>query len=681
MNLSRLRLFVISFMTALMVPSVVLVMQAYDQLKWEAIHQHQQLARELVLRMDAGFQSIVKREERRAFSDYSFLNVEGSGGNTFLQRSPLSIYPPRSDIPGLVGYFQINPDGQLRSPAVPDSQDKTPGIDAAELGLRLAQESYLRAILSANRLNVHDAPVAEETAEEAEFETATATITEFDQALASAALVAKEAPEIENYQYMFDDLKSVLKDDEQYPDQLSRKQLSDLKLENSYQISSTTQKSSIVGSREKKSKRKELTSLAESLESNQRGQPSPRVGLSASDIESLSSNINRIRIRTFESEIGLMQFRQLENGYFALFRDAWRNQQRFVQGFLLSPDAVIDRLLLPVFQESALSPVARLDIIVGDGLIKTVQPDRSNRYVSTASTTNELLYQTRLLAPFDGIEIIFSLEELPLVIGGNIILWSALLLTLVIFGGSYLLYRLGVRQIDLTHQQQNFISAVSHELKTPLTSIRMYGEILREGWADEERKKSYYDFIFNESERLSRLINNILQLARLSRNEQKGNFELSACVEIGQSLHTLLESQVRTADFQLEFEDSSLRPEDQISIDRDWLSQVVINLADNAIKFSARAEIRKIKVSLVNESGRLSIRVRDFGPGIPKDQMTKIFKLFYRSEHELTRETMGTGIGLSLVRQLVDGMNGKIDVVNMNPGACFEVSFPLYRGQ
>jgi two-component system, OmpR family, phosphate regulon sensor histidine kinase PhoR len=670
-------------MIALMVPSVVLVIQAYDQLKWEAIHQHQQLARELVLRMDAGFQSIVEREERRAFSDYSFLNVEGSGGNAFLQRSPLSVYPPRSDIPGLVGYFQINPDGQLRSPAVPDSQDKTLGINTAELDLRLAQESELRAILSANRLNVHDAPVAEETVEEIELEieieiaNSTTDITEFDMASAAAEPIAKKQAKSGNYQYMFDDLNSVLTEDEQYPDQLSRKQLSDLKLENSYQISSTVQKSKNVTSREKKSNRKELTSLAESLGNSQRTPSNPSLKLSTKDVESLSSDINRIRIRTFESEIGLMQFRQLENGYFALFRDAWRDQQRYVQGLLLSPDAVIDRLLLPVFQESALSPVARLDIIVGGGLIKTVQPDRSGRYVSTASTTNELLYQTRLLAPFDGIEIIFSLEELPLLIGGNIILWSALLLTLVIFGGSYLLYRLGVRQIELTHQQQNFISAVSHELKTPLTSIRMYGEILREGWADEERKKSYYDFIFNESERLSRLINNILQLARLSRNEQKGNLELNACVEIGQRLRTLLESQAQTANFQLEFEDCNLKSDDQVSIDRDWLSQVVINLADNAIKFSASSEIKKIEVNLVSESGRLSIRVRDFGPGIPKDQMTKIFRLFYRSEHELTRETMGTGIGLSLVRQLVDGMNGKIDVVNMNPGVCFEVSFPL----
>ena len=81
------------------------------------------------------------------------------------------------------------------------------------------------------------------------------------------------------------------------------------------------------------------------------------------------------------------------------------------------------------------------------------------------------------------------------------------------------MYRLGVKQIRLTRQQQDFVSAVSHELKTPLTSIRMYGEILREGWADEEKKKTYYAYIHDESERLSRLISNVLQLARMTRNE------------------------------------------------------------------------------------------------------------------------------------------------------------------
>ncbi len=83
----------------------------------------------------------------------------------------------------------------------------------------------------------------------------------------------------------------------------------------------------------------------------------------------------------------------------------------------------------------------------------------------------------------------------------------------------HLMYRLGLQQLTLARQQRDFVSAVSHELKTPLTSIRMYGEMLSEGLAPEDRKPEYYRFIFDESERLSRLIDNVLQLARLERRE------------------------------------------------------------------------------------------------------------------------------------------------------------------
>ena len=96
----------------------------------------------------------------------------------------------------------------------------------------------------------------------------------------------------------------------------------------------------------------------------------------------------------------------------------------------------------------------------------------------------------------------------------------ALTLVLVLLVGHYGLYRLGLQQIDLAVQRSDFVSAVSHELKTPLTAIRMYGEMLRAGWVqDEARRQTYYDFIFFESERLSRLIANVLQLARLTNHD------------------------------------------------------------------------------------------------------------------------------------------------------------------
>lgn len=207
----------------------------------------------------------------------------------------------------------------------------------------------------------------------------------------------------------------------------------------------------------------------------------------------------------------------------------------------------------------------------------------------------------------------------------------------------------------------------------------MYGEMLREGWADETRKKSYYDFIFFESERLSRLINNVLQLARMTRRDEQATL----CeIRVDRLLHEVIpriESQLEQAGYELHLNCSEACKELSLSVDSDWFTQVMINLVDNAIKFSTNADKKLVEVSCHRQQNSILFSVRDYGPGIPRDQIRKIFKLFYRSESELTRETVGTGIGLSLVQQLVSAMRGEIDVINCDPGAEFRVSFLVVK--
>lgn len=230
-----------------------------------------------------------------------------------------------------------------------------------------------------------------------------------------------------------------------------------------------------------------------------------------------------------------------------------------------------------------------------------------------------------------------------------------------------------IRQQD---RQQDFVSAVSHELKTPLTSIRMYGEMLREGWADEQKRKTYYDFIFHEAERLTRLINNVLQLARMSRNEQAANLSPVTVSDALAELKPRLESQLEPSGFELEISGAAEVDGQSIRIDIDWFLQIFINLVDNAVKFSANASTKRVDIEYRQlRDGRLQFSVRDFGPGIAPDQMKKIFRLFYRSENELTRETVGTGIGLALVQQLASAMQAEVDVVNCEPGAEFRIRF------
>ncbi len=114
-----------------------------------------------------------------------------------------------------------------------------------------------------------------------------------------------------------------------------------------------------------------------------------------------------------------------------------------------------------------------------------------------------------------------------------------------------------------------------------------------------------------------------------------------------------------------------------LALDADAFAQILINLVDNALKFSAGAERREIEIaSRLESDGLVLYTVRDFGPGIPKGQMKKIFELFYRPTDEITRSTTGTGIGLALVQQLAAAMGGRVEVRNCDPGAEFRVSFP-----
>jgi signal transduction histidine kinase len=288
-----------------------------------------------------------------------------------------------------------------------------------------------------------------------------------------------------------------------------------------------------------------------------------------------------------------------------------------------------------------------------------------------------LLYRSRLSAPLDSLELIFSISHLPAGPGAGVLAWVTLVLSLIFTGGFLTLYRLGVSQINLAIQQQDFVSSVSHELKTPLTSIRMYGEMLKEGWADERKKQGYYEFIHDEAERLTRLISNVLHLARITRNEPQFDFQPTAVGELMSQIESKISNQVERAGFQLEFSRDSQADDALINIDSDCFAQIIINLVDNAIKFSKGADIKRIQIGCkLNGNSEVSFSIRDFGPGIPQDQMKKIFNLFYRSESELTRETVGTGIGLAIVHQLTIGMNGKVDVVNKDPGAEFVLSFP-----
>jgi signal transduction histidine kinase len=268
--------------------------------------------------------------------------------------------------------------------------------------------------------------------------------------------------------------------------------------------------------------------------------------------------------------------------------------------------------------------------------------------------------------------------------GGAVVVDAlALTLVLVLLVGHYGLYRLGLQQIDLAVQRSDFVSAVSHELKTPLTAIRMYGEMLRAGWVqDEARRQAYYDFIFFESERLSRLIANVLQLAHLTNHDAPLALKEYTLHHLLDLVRSKVSTQAEAAGFTLRFlteeaaHDLAATP---VLADADAFVQIFINFVDNALKFSANAEVKRVDIGLrqhASQPRQAVLFVRDYGPGVAPDQMQRIFELFYRAEDELTRQTRGTGIGLALVKVLATKMHATVHLHNRNPGAEFQLMLP-----
>jgi signal transduction histidine kinase len=688
MTQRRLILSLVLFFAALALPTSILVYQAYGQLKWEAFHQHQQLARELTLRIDGGFRDLIEREENRPISDYEFLNVTGSEGSAFLQRSPLSQFPLEAEVPGLLGYFQVDAAGKLRTPIVPEANASSYGISSSELRQREQQEGRIRGILDQNRLvgksDVAAAPATigeiiaeEEVAEEQADSPALAS-----QLFSSSSGIATDDHEAQG-QAGFDEL-TTRKLKTPSGSRAPADQVKDLKLEDSYEVAAAAapeaQRLEAKKQTAAKRSRKEKVNLPQAM--FDQGQSLEKSALEDDDVAAAEAGLNQqaIRIQTFESEVEPMEFALLDSGHFVLFRRVWHQDARYVQGILIDQADFIERLIAPAFRESSLSSMSKLIVSYQGSILQNFAAEYSRLYRPSAEqSTNELLYQSRLIAPFGDIELIYTLARLPVGAGGQVIIWSALVLAIVLIGGCLMLLRLGQRQLALARQQQDFVSAVSHELKTPLTSIRMYGEMLREGWVDEAKRKTYYDFIFHEAERLTRLINNVLQLARMSRNEQVGNL---ADMTVGEALAELkprLESQLEPSGFELVINGAAEVDAARIEIDLDWFIQIFINLVDNAVKFSANGAARRIEIRYQQmRDGKVQFAVRDFGPGIEPDQMKKIFTLFYRSENELTRETVGTGIGLSLVQQLASAMQAEVDVVNCDPGAEFRIRFATH---
>lgn len=646
---------------ALAAPSAVLLLHTRTQLQWESLYRHRELAEQAVARVDAQLQRWIEAEEARGYADYGFLSVAGDPTRSqLLQRSPLAAFPPQADSPGLLGWFQVDAAGQFSSPLLPPAEvdPGRVGLASDDLAQRRARHDQLLDVLGRNRLVERRRLREPDEAEGGE-------LRDNEDAAAYASLGSssrEEAtqPKLAPAQVAFDQLNLA------EPKSELRKQVSaderagkaDLGQEHDNDLAAGGRQAS--ASAPVRSKRVEIGALPE---------------LQAPAAQSQEANAPQ-PLRIFESELDPFEFARLDSGHFVLFRRAWRDQQRSIQGALLDGDDFLQGVADAARGSGALADVSELELR---------WQGQSLRQLAAGAATDSgqvprLLHRARLSAPLGGFELVWRVRELPPGPGASLVNWAGAVLFGVLLLGFGLLYRLAMRQLRLARQQQDFVSAVSHELKTPLTSIRMYAELLRAGWASDEKKREYYEFIHDESERLSRLIANVLQLARLEREALRLDLKPHTAAALFDLVRSRVQGQIERAGFEAELRLDPDCAGIEIAVDADALVQILINLVDNALKFSSRSQRRRVELSLRCEgSEALVFSVRDHGPGVPVSQRRRIFELFQRGGNELTREATGTGIGLALVQQLARGMDGEVECLAAEPGAEFRLRLPALR--
>jgi signal transduction histidine kinase len=231
-------------------------------------------------------------------------------------------------------------------------------------------------------------------------------------------------------------------------------------------------------------------------------------------------------------------------------------------------------------------------------------------------------------------------------------------------------------QVRLSKKKDDFISAVSHELRTPLTSIRMYAEMLEKEWVPtEEKRKEYYTGMRQETERLSRLIENVLDFSRIQRGKKQYQFVLGDVHDCLSQAAQLMLPCVKKAGFELHTEYAEAEP---FMFDRDAVTQIVINLIDNACKYARPAADNHIILRTKKQDGYVLIEIEDHGPGVPRKEQARIFEAFYRCADESTRQAVGTGLGLALVKRFAEAHHGFVQLAPANPSGCvFRVGLSL----
>jgi signal transduction histidine kinase len=230
------------------------------------------------------------------------------------------------------------------------------------------------------------------------------------------------------------------------------------------------------------------------------------------------------------------------------------------------------------------------------------------------------------------------------------------------------------RELAVARLQSDFVAAVSHEFRTPLTSLRQFTDMLREGTVSNDTQRAIcYEAQSRSTDRLTRLVESLLDFGRMEAGARSYHFEPVDCTDIVRAVVEDCRQDIEAAGYRIEFSHDGSA---QIEADREALGRALRNLLENAVKYSP--DHRTVEVGVTAGSANVSIAVRDHGIGVPVDEREAIFGRFQRGAEARLRGIKGTGLGLAMVDHIVKAHRGRV-LVESTPGqgSLFTIELPV----
>jgi signal transduction histidine kinase len=643
----RLKILILIFCLALSIPLAYFVFRTYRSLEQEEVAQLRYFAVTIFDQMEEELASLVIKEEDRPIDQYRY-NYVAPGqapGSGRLTRSPLS-QPPKDTY--ILGYLQNNPDGSFNTPLVERDEKVPPGSRSVIDELKEVNKTFnLKRSTVPEGVEVKPAEmIAKREREE---------ISTFADKYLDSSRSKKQRSYLGQAKKRVEEITpsqalTVAQLDENLKKDKARQEPEE-------EVAAEQDFAPTAVGRIARKSAKEKGLRREQYGSRAAAPSSPR-SPSTLDTEKL------------QVEVDPMQAVFINNSQIFIFRRIVINNQIYRQGFILIVQEFLNHLANEYF---SLQPMAQFTSL----RLTVVDRGRETTTVLSGATVQQPNFslERTFPRPFSFLRATLASERIPKSVGRTTLNIMMFVLAFIILIGLFAIYQSARAVVALSERRSRFVSSVTHELKTPLTNIRMYIEMLEQGIArDQEREQEYFRILGSESSRLSRLINNVLEYSKLEKKQvhldlQRGTFE-----EVIHEVKGVMQEKLAQEGFDLEVEQEHVP---LFKYDREAMIQVLINLIDNSVKFGKASPTHRISLKIWPEGDTVKISVSDTGPGIPGSGLKKIFEDFYRVDSDLTRTTGGTGIGLALVKKLITAMGGTVTANNNDgPGCTITITMP-----